>query len=72
LSLPYHIGAGFFGGILPLLATAAVASTGNIYYGLWYRIAVAVMTVIIGGVLLHDTKDVDIVVGFAPNTAEGT
>jgi MFS family permease len=72
LSLPYHIGAGFFGGMLPLLATALVASTGNIYYGLWYPIIVAVMTVVIGGVLLHDTKDVDIVVGFAPNPAEGT
>ena len=63
MSLPYHIGAGFFGGMLPLLATAIVAATGNIYNGLWYPIVVAVMTAIIGGLLLHDTKDVDIKAG---------
>ena len=60
MSLPYHIGAGVFGGMLPLLATAFVAATGNIYNGLWYPIAVAVMTTIVGGLLLRDTKDVDI------------
>ena len=60
MSLPYHIGAGWFGGMLPLLATAFVAATGNIYNGLWYPIVVAVMTTVIGGLLLHDTKDVDI------------
>ena len=58
LSLPYHIGAGVFGGMLPLLATAVVAATGNIYNGLWYP--VAVMTTVIGGLLLRDTKDIDI------------
>jgi MFS family permease len=63
LSLPYHIGAGWFGGMLPLLATAIVAATGNIYNGLWYPIAVAVMTAVIGGLFLHDTKDVDIKAG---------
>ncbi len=63
MSLPYHIGAGWFGGMLPLLATAIVASTGNIYNGLWYPIGVAVMTTVIGGLLLRDTKDVDIKVG---------
>jgi hypothetical protein len=63
MSLPYHIGNGWFGGMLPLLATAMVAATGDIYYGLWYPIVVAVMTVIIGGVFLRDTKDVDIVAG---------
>jgi hypothetical protein len=63
MSLPYHIGAGVFGGMLPLLATAVVAATGNIYNGLWYPIAVAVMTTVIGGLLLRDTKDVDIKVG---------
>jgi hypothetical protein len=63
LSLPYHIGAGVFGGMLPLLATAIVAATGNIYNGLWYPIAVAVMTAMVGGLLLHDTKDVDITLG---------
>ena len=63
MSLPYHIGAGVFGGMLSLLATAVVAATGNIYNGLWYPIAVAVMTTVIGGLLLRDTKDVDIKVG---------
>ncbi|MEA2659934.1 MAG: hypothetical protein QOF64_2540, partial [Candidatus Binatota bacterium] len=48
MSLPYHIGNGWFGGILPLLATAVVAATGNIYAGLWYPICVAVMTLVIG------------------------
>ena len=51
LSLPYHIGAGVFGGMLPLLTTAIVAATGNIYNGLWYPIAVAVMTATVGGLL---------------------
>jgi MFS family permease len=60
MSLPYHIGAGVFGGMLPLLATAVVAATGNIYNGLWYPIVVAVMTAVVGGLLLRDTKDVDI------------
>jgi MFS family permease len=63
MSLPYHIGNGWFGGVLPLVATAIVASTGNIYSGLWYPIAVAVMTVVIGGLTLRDTKDVNIVTG---------
>jgi len=63
MSLPYHIGAGVFGGMLPLLATAFVAATGNIYNGLWYPILVAVMTAVIGGLLLRDTKDIDIKVG---------
>lgn len=63
MSLPYHIGNGWFGGMLPLLATAVVAATGNIYYGLWYPIGVAVMTLVIGLLFLRDTKDVDIVAG---------
>jgi MFS family permease len=63
MSLPYHIGNGWFGGILPLLATAIVAATGNIYNGLWYPIIVAIMSVVIGGLFLRDTKDVDITVG---------
>src|SRR5712672_1214867 len=61
MSLPYHIGNGWFGGILPLLATALVAAYGNIYAGLWYPIIVAVMTVIVGLVFLRDTRGVDIV-----------
>ena len=63
MSLPYHIGNGWFGGMLPLLATAIVAATGNIYDGLWYPIVIAVMTFIVGALFLRDTKDVDIVTG---------
>jgi MFS family permease len=63
MSLPYHIGNGWFGGMLPLLATAVVAATGDIYAGLWYPIIVAVMTLIVGALFLRDTKDVDIVSG---------
>jgi hypothetical protein len=63
MSLPYHIGNGWFGGMLPLLATAVVAASGNIYAGLWYPISVAVMTLVVGGMFLRDTKDVDIVSG---------
>ena len=48
MSLPYHIGNGWFGGMLPLLATALVAAKGDIYYGLWYPIIVALMTFVIG------------------------
>ena len=61
MSLPYHIGNGWFGGMLPLLATAMVAATGNIYAGLWYPIGVAVMTLIVGSLFLRDTKGVNIV-----------
>jgi MFS family permease len=60
MSLPYHIGNGWFGGMLPLLATAIVAWTGNIYAGLWYPIVVAVITAVVGFLFLRDTKDVDI------------
>jgi len=60
MSLPYHIGNGWFGGMLPLLATAIVAATGNIYNGLWYPIIVSVMTVIVGVVFLRDTRGIDI------------
>ena len=63
MSLPYHIGNGWFGGMLPLLATAIVAATGDIYAGLWYPIGVAVMTLVIGVVFLRDTKGVDITSG---------
>jgi MFS family permease len=60
MSLPYHIGNGWFGGMLPLTATAMVAATGDIYYGLWYPIVVAVMTLVVGTVFLKETKDRDI------------
>jgi hypothetical protein len=57
MSLPYHIGNGWFGGMLPLLATAMAAAAGNIYYGLWYPIWVAVLTVVVGAIFLRETKD---------------
>ncbi len=60
MSLPYHIGNGWFGGMLPLTATAMVAATGDIYYGLWYPILVAVMSLVIGSLFLSETKDRDI------------
>jgi len=60
MSLPYHIGNGWFGGMLPLLATALVAATGDIYYGLWYPIVVALVTFVIGLLFLRDRKDVDL------------
>ncbi|HEY4231216.1 MAG TPA: MFS transporter [Thermoanaerobaculia bacterium] len=60
MSLPYHIGNGWFGGMLPLLATAIVASQGNIYAGLWYPIVVALMSFVIGAIFIRETKDVDI------------
>ena len=60
MSLPYHIGNGWFGGMLPLLATAMVAKAGNIYYGLWYPIIVALITFVIGLFFLKETKDVKI------------
>jgi hypothetical protein len=65
-----RIGAGWFGGMLPLLATAIVASTGNIYNGLWYPIAVAVMTTVVGGLFLHDTRGIDIKVGSGVEAAQ--
>ena len=55
MSLPYHIGNGWYGGMLPLIATAMVAASGNIYHGLWYPIIVALMTVVIGSLFLKDT-----------------
>ncbi|WP_439815272.1 MFS transporter [Zavarzinia sp. CC-PAN008] len=60
MSLPYHIGNGWFGGMLPLLATALVAATGDIYYGLWYPIVIAVMSLVIGTIFLRENRDVDI------------
>jgi MFS family permease len=60
MSLPYHIGNGWFGGMLPLLATAMVAASGDIYFGLWYPIVVALMTVVVGFLFLRDNKDIDL------------
>lgn len=60
MSLPYHIGNGWFGGFLPTTAFAVVLLTGNIYAGLWYPIIIALMTFVIGTLFLKETKDVDI------------
>jgi len=60
MSLPYHIGNGWFGGMLPLLATALVAWSGDIYFGLWYPIGIAVMTAVIGILFLRETKGRDL------------
>ncbi len=60
MSLPYHIGNGWFGGLLPATALAIVAQTGNMYNGLWYPIVVAGITLVIGTLFLKETKDVDI------------
>ena len=60
MSLPYHIGNGWFGGLLPTTAFAIVAQTGNMYNGLWYPIIIAGMTVVIGTLFIKETKDVDI------------
>jgi len=60
LSLPYHIGNGWFGGFTPLIATWVVARTGNIYAGLWYPIGIALLTFVVGTVFLRESKDVRI------------
>ncbi len=60
MSLPYHIGNGWFGGLMPTMAFAIVAQTGDMYNGLWYPIIVASMTFVIGMLFLRETKDVDI------------
>ena len=60
MSLPYHIGNGWFGGLLPTTAFAIVAQTGNMYNGLWYPIIIAGITFIVGTLFVRDTKDVDI------------
>jgi MFS family permease len=60
MSLPYHIGNGWFGGLLPTTAFAIVAQTGNMYNGLWYPIIIASITFVIGMMFVKETKDVDI------------
>jgi MFS family permease len=60
MSLPYHIGNGWFGGLLPATAFALVAQTGDIYYGLWYPIVFALITFVIGLLFVPETKDRDI------------
>jgi len=60
MSLPYHIGNGWFGGLLPTISFAMVAQNGNMYYGLWYPIVIAAVTFVIGLLFVRETKDVDI------------
>ena len=60
MSLPYHLGNGWFGGLLPTISFALVASNGDIYYGLWYPIIIALITVVIGTLFVKETKDNDI------------
>jgi len=60
MSLPYHIGNGWFGGFLPTIAFAMVVASGNIYQGLWYPIAIATMSLVIGTLFLPETRHVDI------------
>jgi MFS family permease len=60
LSLPYHIGNGWFGGFLPATVFAIVAATGNIYSGLWYPVIVAAMSFVVALIFLPETKDVDL------------
>ena len=60
MSLPYHIGNGWFGGLLPTTSFAIVASTGNMYNGLWYPIIIAAITAVVGTLFVRETKDVDI------------
>jgi len=57
MSLPYHVGNGWFGGFLPVTSFAIVAATGDIYSGLWYPVIVALMTLVIGSLFLRETKD---------------
>ncbi len=66
LSLPYHLGNGVFGGLTPLIGTAIVTSTGNIYAGLYYPMGVAAITFVVGSLFLKETKDVSIWSEVAP------
>jgi hypothetical protein len=59
-SLPYHIGNGIFGGLVPLVGLSVCAATGNIYAGLWYPMVVAAMTFVVGSILLKETVNVKI------------
>ena len=63
MSLPYHIGNGWFGGLMPTIAFAMVAQNGDMYYGLWYPITIAAITFVIGMLFVKETKDIDIYAG---------
>ena len=63
MSLPYHIGNGWFGGFLPTTSFAIVAATGDIYSGLWYPVIIATLTLIVGAIFVRETKDIDLAAG---------
>ena len=63
MSLPYHIGNGWFGGFLPTTSFAIVAATGDIYSGLWYPVIIATLTLVVGAIFVRETKDVDLAAG---------
>jgi hypothetical protein len=60
LSIPYHIGSGYFGGFLPLISQYIVVNTGNAYAGLWYTMAVVAMAFTVCAIWLKETRDVDL------------
>ena len=60
MSLPYHIGNGWFGGLLPTISFALVVYTGDIYYGLWYPVLITGVSLVIGVIALRETKNVDL------------
>jgi MFS family permease len=72
MSLPYHIGNGWFGGLMPATAFAMIAQTGDVYYGLWYPIVIALMTVVIGTLFVPETKDRDLFAENADGSASAT
>jgi len=57
LSVPYHVGTGFFGGFMPATAVAIVATTGNMYSGLWYPVIITAISVVVALIFLPETKD---------------
>jgi hypothetical protein len=60
LSLPYHVGTGWVGGLMPTVAFAMVAYQGDIYYGLWFPVVIALATVVVGILCVKETKNVNI------------
>jgi MFS family permease len=60
ISVPYNIGAGYFGGLAPFMSTALAVKTGNVYSGLWYAIIVGGVSVVIGALFMRETKDIDV------------
>jgi MFS family permease len=73
MSLPYHIGNGWFGGLLPATSFAMIAQTGDVYYGLWYPVVIALVTVVIGALFIPETKNRDIFADDTnPNVDRGT